>query len=550
MAWTAAADAEYKTLRIAQFLGIMNHLPPDRIPPGAFSEAENILPGLADQCRGVVAHNSAAVTGAVQGASPYYRQTNGQKQFLWMANGTLYRDDNVSLQTGFNATAQVEFAWFLDRLYFVNGVGGLYWWDGSQYGKIHPTPVGALVPYVPTPDDNELNDAASPIHTSKYITVYKNHVCLAGASTLAYRVYFSDLTQADTDGAPTYFKGTRALDFQSPGGGSITGLVATNNVLFVLKDDSIFSVTGNELASFVVNTVYADNRQRIGCPSGRTAQVVPGLGMVFQGSDGHFYRIASIEGTDTQFALKRLSKYFSGEYGTGVRTLNFAKLDQSAAGMRGDYYCCSVCTGAATTPNAVWMMNHRNLAAPPDGDPSAEFVPWSVRTFSTASGVSAPSCWAVYNNGTVEYMLGGDSVTGRIWRWETGSYADNGEAIDVWFKVPKLHFGKPENRKTHRHIHITYDGAAASSATITVTVYVDDKAGVDLSSFNITGAPSLWDAAAWDSDVWDVRQTNKTRRLAVNKTGQLFQFRLRNTTNGVGMRIFEILHTYSLGQPV
>lgn len=531
------------TVRQARIRGLFDALPPDRITRygrgeeilGLLADCSNIYPGTMETRRGSAGYLTSAVADPIQGLWPFIRQTTGTRQILWASNGTLYRDDGTSIESGLRSSGQFNFVTFKDIAYYVTGDASdsLRQWDATTAAAVTPYATGG----------NELNDGASAIHSSQYIAMFGNRCLLGGNATIPYRVYTSDLTRVATAAyGLDNFQSTAAFDFHSSRGGGVTGFVPGDDVCFVLKGDSVHLLTLDSNSALAQYPALPD----LGCPAGRTAMMLPGLGVVFQAEDGHVYTIRSDLASATRFRAVCLTRHIS----TFVGTINKPYLSTASAQVirsaAGDFYLLHVPSGNATVPDRTLACAFKQVGPfvdpiTGDEDPTALFVPWAVWDFDATQ--SAGSVGVTYDTGTSVLYLTGDATTGQIWKLEQSTYQDNGTTLSDFVLTAKHHFAAPDVQKMLRDLTITYAGTATANS-LTIQIYADDNNPVSLSSLDMLGNPSYIGSFVIGTDTIAVRAGNRTARSRANFRGQLFQAKLSHSHASNPMKLFEADYGY------
>ena len=141
------------------------------------------------------------------------------------------------------------------------------------------------------PDSNvgELRDAedfgAWPSQ-ARYIAVFKNTVFLAGMP--GNEIRFS------APGMPEVFPLFNSFDVGGASSGEITGMYPTRNALVVFKQRGVYLVKGSP-GSFDIITLNRD----VGCTAPNSIAEVPGVGLMFLGSDGIYLLKGALENTGT-----------------------------------------------------------------------------------------------------------------------------------------------------------------------------------------------------------------------------------------------------------
>lgn len=539
MPFPRGAEQEMLEVSITQFTGLFDTIPPDRIPPGAAADLQNIIPGLCEKRKGTDNLLTAALAGTIQGLFPYYLQGSGARHLLMTVNGELRRWDGagstVSIRTGLNTSNRAEFANLKDVCYYTlgNATDGYRYWDGTTDAKVTASADG----------DNDLNDPTSPIHACRYVTVWNDRLFLGGPSTQPFSIWPADRSALLTvNRKADYFKATERLDIHSKEGGKLTGMVPGQDVLFAIKDDSIHGIFADASFNLSRKVLLPDR----GVPSGRTAISTP-IGLVFQADDGHVHVLEGASGLESRWGSRRLTKHI----GKTIQGLNKAALANAAAFFYDRYYWLAVPNGASTTPNMVLVCDLSQITPAVDEqgrvDPTAFHAPWSKYVFPTSWRLG--SAFAVFDNGSTETFLAGDAAQGQVWKLEQGAYNDDGTAVNAWWLSGKYHFGRAQWKKDFDDMYVVYEGLATAS-DLTVSVYIDDRNPVSLSPIDMIGNPTKWGNFIWGTDTWGVRQGNRTKRKPLNKTGVLLQVRLGHSAADKKMSIFEVGFSYSMDDHV
>lgn len=511
----AEAEVEERELTISRCLGIWNGpaYSDDRIPDGALASASNIVPGTWKSRGGMKTKHLTSVTGTggIDGMHSY-RPHSGSPELLFAINGTVYKNDASSLEASLTNNA-FEFATYLNNVYYVNGDNGLRVYNG--------TTAVAVTAYTPGGGEsaNYLSDAANEIHNSKYIAVHEQVVYLAAPDALPYRVYRCDETQG-----ATYFH--NYVDVISKSGGKIVGMVPFRGNLVVLKNDSIWAMDGNiGDSTFALRQLHGS----IGCAAGRTAVDVPALGLVFLGTDGHWYLLRPDYVSSTDVPLYRLSAHFADS----VDNLNKAYLTTASGGWYNNYYYCSVPTGSSTTPDKTYVFDSTKVESLPQ-DPTALFVPWSIYTEPKAS------CFVEHSTGTVLYFLAGDYATGMVYRLDSTT-ADDSAAYTSQFETKNFSMNISHRIKVVSTLHFLAN-REASATTVTPYVSVEDLAYDLLDATSVGGFAGTWDVGTWDDgSTWDVSRTGyQMYTVPVNRTGRTMQFKFTQTAASRSMDISEM----------
>ena len=298
---------------------------------------------------------------------------------------------------------------YLDKVYMVNGIDGLWEWDGTTIQLVASyTPAGGE-------DTNELADASSGIHTCKYITVQMNLLFLAGSSgtgTATY-VYTSDLTQG-----PAYFKTGDIINVEN----IPVGLSRHRKYVLIWKEGSVDGLpplqasTDYDLQRFTINA-------RVGAASGGTVRQWNDYS-IFLSKDG-VYSLHSSTLSDF-LPAKRISDLIQPD----LETYTYAQKQAAWAEIYDDFYILAI--------GGKWYLldlRYSNLN-------SAEQCCWSG-PWDIAHGFlwEHPETKLLYSSHT----------GGQIYLQDTGN-TDNGTNIATEWFSGWMDMGRPEVVKLFRDL--------------------------------------------------------------------------------------------------
>jgi hypothetical protein len=518
----AGAREKVPELVLSKSMGIWNgtQYPDSQIPDAALADARNIIPGTWKQREGQKTKYLSAVVGvgAVKGLHSY-QPHSGTPLVLYGIGGTLYHTNGTIIESGLTDN-NFEFVTYLDTVYYVNGADSLRSTTG--------TTGAAVTPYTPAAGEeaNYLADAAHAVHDSKYIAVHEHVIYLAAPASHPYRVYRSDETQG-----ASYFR--HYVDVVSRFGGKIVGLVPFRGSLIILKEDSIWSADGQVGdATFSLKQLHSS----VGCASGRTAVDVPTLGLVFLGTDGHWYVLRPDLVNAENVPLYRLSTHFAG----AADNLNKGYLSTSCGAIFNNMYWCSVPTGSSTTPDKTYVFDYTQVA-PLAEDPTSLFVPWSIYTEPTASEYS------VHFTGAVYQLLWASATTGMVYQAEEGTN-DDGTAIDAWFELANFSLGASNRMKTALTKHILAKREVNETSLLSY-VSVDDDSYSPLDSTGLQAETRTWGAGTWGDGTWGSQKSGyQSHKIYVNQRGQQFQVKFQQNTLDRSFDITEIRLRYRMGE--
>jgi WD40 repeat protein len=395
----------------------------------------------------------------------------------------------TALETGLTDN-NFEFATMNDVMYYVNGDNGLRQYDGTTAAAVTAETVASSEPA------NYLSDAANEIHNSRYITVHENVVYLSSPLAQPYRLYRSDELHG-----PTYFH--NYVDVISERGGEIRWMTSFAGALIILKSDSIWAADG-----LIGDSTFRLRRlhNKIGCAEGRTVQEVPGLGLVFMGSDRHFYVLRPDYVNGENVPLFRLSSHISDLVDT-ILTSDPAE----ASGVDKNLYVCSVNLLGGGIQKRILVFDFTRVESIPN-DPTSLFVPWSIYY------EDADKVYVRHIDNSTEYLMGA-SETG-IFYFEYPSDIDLYDS--AFFELYNLDFEQRNVRKYHSTLNTVLNSEGRNN-TVQPSISVDDGSYTDLGTIDTytadaTRLPQRFGLAS-------SAYKTTTHRLNVNQTGYRFRYK-------------------------
>jgi hypothetical protein len=511
-------EQEFKITRSAGLFA-SRQFPESAVPPNALYDCLDILPGTFRVRPGSGWTSSSAafwnpnVLGepAVTGMFSFRRHSGASELIASMGGGVYKRASittSTTLETGLTNN-NFEFATMSDILYYVNGDNGLRQYDGTTAAVVTAKTAATSEPA------NYLSDAGNEIHNSRYITVHENVVYLASPLAQPYRLYRSDELHG-----PTYFH--NYVDVISENGGEIRWMQSFAGVLIVLKSDSIWAIDG-----LIGDSTFRKRRlhNSIGCAVGRTVQEVSGLGLVFMGSDKHFYVLRPDYVNGENVPLFRLSSHISDLIGRLP-----ASAPAFAAGIHKNLYTCSVeLSGSGNTPRNLVFDFTRVESVP--NDPTSLFVPWSVYY----EGVHKVFVRHV-NSGT-EYLFGAASTLTHYFERPINT----AHTINPFFELYNLDFERANERKYHSALNVVTN-YESQNLTVQPSIAVDDENYANLGTLNsFRNGP---ERLASRFGTLDEELRVGTFRLNVNQTGYRFRYKFSIQINDYKREFLELRFRY------
>lgn len=377
-----------------------------------------------------------------------------------------------------DATVLVVFAQGNDSLYFCDGVGSIYGWNGA----VNPTGGGGLMKIG---SHSILDDLAGSFASSrtkpptavKILLWFQNRLIASGIATEPDAIYFSDFFD------PTAWD----QDYQKVriGGGEsdpITGLLAWTDLnMIVFKKNSIYLINLDPsqnpnpddptllVASFAVRQLH----KRIGCPAPLTAVQVgggsttPGSDVLFMDGDKRVHSVRRVVAAETQ---QEVGFAVSLPIQDVLDTINIDHIDKAVAMYHNEHYILGI-------PSA------RGL----DGGTYANaVVAYNMLTQSWCGvwGGWFPTCFAMRTDlGSYSRLIFGESnlYPGHcnVAQWlddqslddETeASYQDWGQPIPTSILTRAITFGDMYSFKTGLSVEFEFDESVAAGVTVQVVL--------------------------------------------------------------------------------
>ena len=437
------------------------------------SDCQNVIfdeKGTIAKRKGMVARNTGALTGKIDGLWAYYQRSGSTvtPYLLYVRGGTLYKLESdgteTSLATGLASGKRMRSTNYLNKTYFLNGTDALRQYDGTSVSLVAGTPP-----------------------TGSLIANHKNYMFIAGNTSAPQRIYWSAL------GDPTNWPATNWLDVPFSEGDVITAILPFRDALLICGNTSIWMLLGDANANFTLRK-YNDE---YGSVNQETAQIVQ----------------------NTAFMLSRLGPVaFDGaraillgeKIGTAIKSINQAVITEAWAINHNGKYICSVPTNMSATNNLELVYDY-------------------LRTAWTKFAGRNLSAYTVYAPAGIDLPYAGDVSNGRIYELDQG-YNDNGAAIDAYWDSKTFDFGFPEAKKKFISMYVF---VKSESAAAVLDVYADnDYTGYELvKSINLQGSSTDWDSADWDLASWDGSSLAASQRADFSSRAKHTRIRVRN--NGV-----------------
>lgn len=281
----------------------------------------------------------------------------------------------TELLSGLDTTARYDFETLNDIVYILNGVDSNREWSGTGAATV----AGGSPPL------------------GKYVQVHKNRMFIAGVAALRSRLYYSDLSDAETWPVLNF------IDVGKGDGDTITGLTVLLDALVIYKTNSVWMLTGSSSSDFVLRRVTDE----AGTSSNKSLALVKN-NLIGIATDG----VRLFDGIKSVAASDKIRVTFEG--------LNRTQLGLAEGVVFDHHYYLAVPEGSSIYNNCILVYDLIRAA-------------WTVYR---GMNVGAWCVWRRYNK---DYLLFGSATTGQVYEYPS-TYSDAGVAIDA-FAVTKQVFG-------------------------------------------------------------------------------------------------------------
>jgi hypothetical protein len=384
--------------------------------------------------------------------------------------------------TGVKKVRFIKYNWFASRVLLTDGVNPAAVYNGTTYTQI-----------------THANAPTAP----KYSANYKNHIFLAGDPSEPFNLYFSAPLN-DVDFSPANGAGVINVGFE------IVQIKQFRDVLYIFGKNAIKSLTGTNIADFIVSEVTTN----LGCVVPDSVIEIAG-NLLFLGPDG-FRPIAGTANIgDVQ--LETVSKRIQF-------TINAILQDVIAEDIDVETLSSVV----------IRKKSQFRLFIPAEGSFSLlgglrESAGGIGFEFGQLFGIPA-TCASSGYVGTAEFVIHGDA-TGKVHAQESGS-SFNGDPILSVYQTPYYYFEDPTVRKNFYSITTFLRGEGASNIALAVSYDFDDSVGVfNPANYGITtaGAAAYYNEAVYDANA--IYDGNPSPVEKTNISGSGFSIAFKYVTN-------------------
>lgn len=410
------------------------------------------------------------------GTNYFYRWVSATS--TWTAIST----PGTVTMTGVKKVRFIKYNWLASKILLTDGINPAAVYDGTTYTQI-----------------THSNAPDSP----KYSAAYKNHIFLAGDVSAPFNLYFS-APLAETDFSPANGAGVINVGFE------IVQIKQFRDVLYIFGKNSIKSLTGTNIADFVVSEVTTN----LGCVVPDSVIEIAGS-LLFLGPDG-FRPIAGTANIgDVQ--LETVSKKIQF-------TINAILQDVIAANIDVETLSTVV----------IRKKSQFRLFIPSDGNFSLlgglrESSGGIGFEFSQLIGIPA-TCASSGYVGAAELVIHGDG-TGKVHAQETGSSFDGASILSV-YQTPYYYFEDPTVRKNFYNVTTFLRSEGSSNIALAISYDFEDSIGVfNPANYDITtaGVAAYYNEAVYNASA--IYDGNPSPVAKTNIEGSAFSIAFKYVTN-------------------
>jgi hypothetical protein len=409
-------------------------------------------------------------------------------------------DAVTPLQTDWAAAdsnVPVVFAEGMDQLFFCDGVGPIYGWNGKNVRNFSSASLLDLL------SGTYVAGQTTPPTACNILVWFQNRLIASGVSSAPDTVYFSDVL--DPTSWDQNFQTTRI------GGGEsdpITGLIPWTDLnMLVTKKNSIYLVNCDPaqnpdptdptllIASFAVKKIHG----LIGCPAPWTACQVgggsssPGSDVFFMDGDKKMRSIRRVLAAETQ---QEIGDPISMPIQDYLDRCNIQYIQRATAIYHNDHYILAFPIDGATRPNAVAAYNLLTQTW------CGEWNGWAPTCFArrTDLGSYTKLIFGQSSQTSGAHLISLPDTGGTVFQWfddlameeeTTASYQDNGIDFGTSILTRAITFGDPFMYKTGLNVEFEFDESVSPAVTIQVLLDKVPQAQLIAPPFSTLSAPSV-----------------------------------------------------------
>lgn len=329
--------------------------------------------------------------------------------------------------------------------------------------------------------------------------VFKNHLFLAGGSSLIFSAPFST-----TDYTPASGGGVINV------GDTITGLVSFRELLIIFTENTILSLRGSSVSDFTLDPITRD----LGCIRPDTIQEIGG-DVMFLGPDG--LRLLSATERNNDFGLAVVSKVIQKQ------VVDFVEAHQTF---------CSVTIPTKSqyrllgySPNTTNQIG-RGIIGMQTASQGGDNMVWSEIV-----GMSARVAYSSFTAAQEVIVFANNS--GYVYRMETGNSFD-GQPISATFATPYIPITDPSTRKTLYKVDVYTDPQGAFTAELNVSLDYEQKESVQPRAKtieNLSGGDLFYyDSAVYGEATYSSDDVKNLFSLNLEGSAKVFSFRFTSNS--------------------
>lgn len=384
--------------------------------------------------------------------------------------------------TGVKKVRLIKYNWIQAKIVLTDGVNPAAVYNGTTYTQI-----------------THANAPSAP----KYSAVYKNHIFFAGDPAAPFNLYFSAPLN-ELDFSPANGAGVINVGFE------IVQVKQFRDVLYIFGKNSIKSLTGTNIADFVVSEVTTN----LGCVVPDSVIEIAG-NLLFLGPDG-FRPVAGTSNIgDVQ--LETVSKKIQFTINAILRDV----INESV-----DVETLSTVVIRRKSQFRLFIPSEGNFGLLGGLRESNNGIGFE---FSQIFGIPA-TCASSGYVGASEFVIHGDAA-GKVHAQESGSSFDNQPILSV-YQTPYFYFDDPTVRKNFYNVTTFLRSEGASTIALAISYDFDDSVGVfNPANYAITtaGAAAYYNEAVYDADA--IFDGNPSPVEKTNIAGSGFSIAFKYVTN-------------------
>ena len=401
--------------------------------------------------------------------------------------------------TGVKKVRFTKYNWVGNKILLTDGINPAAVYDGTTYTQV-----------------THANAPTAP----KYSAAYKSHIFLAGDPSEPSNLYFSSPLN-DVDYSPGNGAGVINVGFD------IVQVKQFRDVLYIFGKSSIKSLTGTNIADFVVSEVTTN----LGC-------IVPdsvieiGGNLLFLGPDG--FRPVSGTANIGDVQLETVSKSIQFTINAILQELIAEDIDVETL---------SSVVVRRKSQFRFFIPNEGSfgiLGGLRESNGSIKFE------FSQIFGIPA-TCAASGYIGTNEIVIHGD-VTGKVYLQESGTSFDGDEILSV-YQTPYFYFQDPTIRKNFYSITTFLRSEGASTIALAASYDFEDSVNVfNPANYAITtaGAAAYYNEAVYDANAIYDGNPSPVEKTNISGSGFSIAFKYVTFDTNASHTIQGLVMNYSM----